>query len=319
MISFIHFLLEKEGHMIALDILKQLKLLGYNASIAPKKPNTIIVKTEKATSSARILELKKIEKSFKVLYKNTIYKEKFSGSSVGATKIENVTIFVKPLKRDTTHYETEEIDSLNKQLEKIKEETGFDYVPFKIKNKIYNVVSCAKTKGTPKSDFHLIDTNGKECIWISHKAGKTAKDFQQWGGISSKETEIFNHPETKEFIKNMHDMFPDNIMPNKTSILKKINDKTLRLKSVYGKEYTPNGKMGKQNVTYVLQGNVKIIKKGDYYSLEAFNTHINGDDITGPFEPVFMSIYKGDRNNLGIKGMRVGILPIESRKCNIEI
>lgn len=319
MLGFIEFLIEKEDNNLLQEVLKRLKILGYEANIAAKKANTIIVRIDRASASSRIAELKKIETAFKVSYKNTVYKEKFSGSSVGATKVNNITVFVKPSKRDTTHYEAEEIVSLNKQFEKIKEETGFDYIPFKVKNKIYNVVKCVNTPGTPKSDFHLIDTDGKECIWISHKAGSGAKDFQQWGGVSSKEAEIYNHKETQEFIQNMHDMFPDGIMPNKTTIMKKIKSKILRLKSVYGKEYIPNGKLGRQNVTFVLQGNVKVVKDGEYYTLKATNTHINGDDITGDFEPVFMSIYKGDRSNLGIKGMRVGIQPIASRKYNIEI
>lgn len=302
------------------NIMNYLGVFGYNASLAPNRNNTIIVRIDASSSSTRIAVLKNIEEQFKVLYKNTCYKEKFSGSSVGAVKINGITVFVKPLKRNALHYEEEEIISLNKQFEKIKEETGFDFIPFKIKDKVYKVIKCIKTPGTPKSDFHFIDTDGNECIWISHKAGFCAKDFQQWGGVSRKEAEIYNRKETQEFIQNMHDMFPDGIMPNKTTIMKKIKSKTLRLKSVYGKEFIlSNKKFGRQNVTFVLQGNIKVVKNGEYYTLKATNTHINGDDITGDFEPVFMSVYKGDRSNLGIKGMRVGIQPIASRKYNIEI
>ena len=319
MIGFIQYIIEKEEENTMDSILKHLKSLNYNAEFAPKKKNTIIVKISKATAQARINELKKIESICKVINKTAVYKEKFSGSSVGAVKVGSLTIFVKPEKRDTTHYETEEILSINQQFEKIKEETGFDYIPFNVKGKIYKVSKCVNTPGTPKSDFHLLDINGKECIWISHKAGASAKDFQQWGGISSKEREIYDAPETQEFIKNMHDMFPDGIMPNKTTIMKRIKNKTLRLKSVYGKEFAPGAPQNRQNVTFVLQGRVRVVKDGNYYTLKAINTHINGDDITGPFEPVFMSIFKGDRSNLGIKGMRVGILPIASRKYNIEI
>lgn len=317
--GFIDFLTEKENNEVIKNIISHLKTLGYNAEQAKKRNNTIIVRIDKASSSSRIAVLKKIESSFKVLYKNTVYKERFSGSSVGATKINGITVFVKPLHRVANDYEEEEIISLNKQLEKIKEETGFDYVPIKVKNKVHNIVKCVNTPGTPKSDFHFIDTDGKECIWISYKSGFKAKDFQQWGGISSKEAEIYNHTETQNFIQNMRDMFPDGIMPNKTTIMKKIKSKILRLKSVYGKEFIPNGRLGRQNVTFIFQGNIKIVPSGNHYVLTANHSYLNGEDIKGDYEPVFMAIYKGDRNNIGIRGMRVGILPIASRKHNIEI
>jgi hypothetical protein len=36
--------------------------------------------------------------------------------------------------------------------------------------------------------------------------------------------------------------------------------------------------------------------------------------MTGDYEPVFMAIYKGDRSDFGIKGTRVVIAPVGSRK-----
>ena len=98
MLGFIEFLIEKEDNNLLQEVLKRLKILGYEAAIAPKKANTIIVRIDRASASSRIAELKKIETAFKVSYKNTVYKEKFSGSSVGATKVNNITVFVKPSK-----------------------------------------------------------------------------------------------------------------------------------------------------------------------------------------------------------------------------
>ena len=79
--------------------------------------------------------------------------------------------------------------------------------PLNIKcgRKIYkNIVGVQKTNGTPKSDFHLVNSEGEALIWISHKDGSKSKDFQQWGGISErKEPLIFNHKETQKFISDL--------------------------------------------------------------------------------------------------------------------
>jgi hypothetical protein len=82
--------------------------------------------------------------------------------------------------------------------------------------------------------------------------------------------------------------------------------------SVYGNEY--GNKFGRQNTTLMLQGDVNLSKKGLNYEITATHTHVNGDDMTGDYEPVFMAIYKGDRSDFGIKGTRVVIAPVGSRK-----
>jgi hypothetical protein len=69
----------------------------------------------------------------------------------------------------------------------------------------------------------------------------------------------------------------------------------------------------------MLQGNVKLTKAGSYYKISATHTHTNGDKMEGDYEPVFMAIYKGDRSDFGIKGTRVVIAPIGSRKLTSEV
>lgn len=263
----------------------------------------------------RIMLLKTLARDF-----DGKYDPEIKGSSAGGTIINDITILVKPKAGvSSVHYENTEIESINNQLKGIMEQKGFDYVPFKFKNRIYNVVKCQKTPGTPKSDFHLLDTDGNECLWISHKNGKSPRDFQNWGGISKLEPKIYNHPEVKSFSNDILSMFPDRKIPNATTISKKIRDDNLKKMAVYGSDY--GAMTGRQNVNYVLQGNVKVISEtGNLnYTLKAHNTHINGQNITGGYEPVFMVMYKGDRDNLGIKGARAGIFPIESRKINMTI
>ena len=83
--------------------------------------------------------------------------------------------------------------------------------------------------------------------------------------------------------------------------------------SVYGNQF--GGPLGRQNTSILLQGPVKLVKRGKVYELESNHVHLNGESVdSGGFEPVLMAIYKGDRDNEGIKGTRLAIQPIQSRK-----
>lgn len=224
-------------------------------------------------------------------------------------------VYVKPKLRTGvggTAKEDAQLISLQKQIQDELETSGMIELPIKIGHKIYNVAGAATTPGTPKSDFHLLDKNGKEVVWISHKDGSTAKDFQQWGGMSPRvEPKIANHPESKKFVEDVRTMFGDK-MPRATTVSRLIKDVKLANLSVFGNQY---GKaFGRQNTTMVLQGPVKLKKKGNEYIITSNHTIINGDEITGGYKPAFMAIYKGDRDDFGIKGARFAIQPIASRK-----
>ena len=78
MLGFIEFLIEKEDNNLLQEVLKRLKILGYEAAIAPKKANTIIVRIDRASASSRIAELKKIETAFKKYHIKTPFIRKNS-------------------------------------------------------------------------------------------------------------------------------------------------------------------------------------------------------------------------------------------------
>lgn len=213
-----------------------------------------------------------------------------------------------------TAKEDRELASLIKQIDETKADLASATIPIRIKNKIYQVFTAISTPGTPKSDFHLVDIDQKELIWISHKDGRTAKDFQQWGGISQRsEPDIFKHPETQKFINDLKQVYP-NGLPPKTTLGRKIKDKRLKMMAVYGNQF---GKaLGRQNTSIMLQGPVKLVKKGNVYELDSNHVHYNGDDMSGDYEPIFMAIYKGDRSDAGVKGTRIVISPIGGRKLS---
>jgi len=206
---------------------------------------------------------------------------------------------------------------LRKQIEKAKINEGKAEIPIRVGSKTYMVMDAVTTPGTPKSDFHLIDANEKEVVWISHKDGSRAKDFQQWGGLSARvEPKLHSDPETTDFVNEIRKLYP-NGLPNATTLYRKIKNNKLKMMSVYGNEY--GLAYSRQNTTLMLQGNVKLTKAGSYYKISATHTHTNGDKMEGDYEPVFMAIYKGDRSDFGIKGTRVVIAPIGSRKLTSEV
>ena len=213
-----------------------------------------------------------------------------------------------------------ELQRLIKQLNDIRKKQKTGTVPIEVggkTGKTFNVADAITTPGTPKSDFHLVDDNGTEVVWISHKDGRTARDFQQWGGISKRsEPTIFSHPETQSFINDLKKTYPDGL-PRRTTLYRKIKDDKLKNFSVYGNQY--GNEEGRQNVSILIQGPVKLQKSGNVYKFVSNHVHYNGEKMTGEFEPVLTAIYKGDRNDGGVKGTRIVIMPIAGRKMTGEI
>lgn len=213
--------------------------------------------------------------------------------------------------------EDRELMSLINQIDAIKSDIASSTVPININGKIYNIYTAASTPGTPKSDFHLLDIDGKEVVWISHKDGKTEKDFQQWGGVSQRsEPTVFSHKEVKSFIDDLKERYPDGL-PRATALYRKIEDNKLKMLSVYGNEYGRS--FSRQNVSIMLQGPVKLKKDNNRYVLSSNHVHYNGEPMTGSYEPVLAAIYKGDRSDAGVKGTRIVIMPIGGRKMTGEI
>ena len=209
--------------------------------------------------------------------------------------------------QNTTSAEDFEVRSVRERLEELKDQIGRDFVPLRIGTMTHNVVNVQSTPGTPKSDFHFINTSGQMVGFVSHKDGSTATAIQQWGGMSAREPAIFAHPETQRFISDLQQMFPDRIFPRATTLARYIRDPLLKNKSVYGSNY--GGAKGINNVDLLLQGTVTIISRGNgQYNLQASgHTHNNGTAMTGTYEPVFMAIYKGDRSQAGLRGARTVI------------
>lgn len=201
--------------------------------------------------------------------------------------------------------EERQIENFNKALDEFK------VIPIKLGNDTYEVLELQKTPGQPKSDFHFLSKMRREIAWISHKDGKRAFDFSQYSGIT--EQGISDNPEVKDFIEAVKTKFPKGI-DRATTVARKIESKKIKMRSVYGNQY--GGPFGRQNVTCLLQGDIKLEKSGNNFKIDAYHVHLNGDDLDGEFEPVLMCSYKNDRSQNGVASARFSISPIKSRKIN---
>lgn len=308
------------------QLITDLKTAGYTVQkLNPKKIAIEISHTTKKKYQEELL--KSIAETYNGEYIPKVRGTNSDGVRVSKNDKESILIVLK-LKRDAEHYEKEEVNSINNQLTEIKykinenNKSGIyqNFVPLVFNNITYNVIKCVQTQKdentgkSVKSDFHFIDENGKECLWISHKAGKTASSFQQWGGITEDgEPKINSKKEVKDFINEVKKLYPKNF-PDGITLARKIKDNTIKKMAVYGHDYGSTN-YGRQNVNYVLQGKIDIIPSGGMkYKLKANVMHSNGDNITGGYEPVLMVNYRKGRNNFQIKDARGSIYPIEGRK-----
>jgi hypothetical protein len=237
----------------------------------------------------------------KIIKLNSLYKD-----SEFSNRTQNTTV-----KQDL------EIYNLNNKLQEIKKNTNKHYVKVRVNNEIHSVVSVVTSPFGYKSDFNFIDIDGKEIFFISHKYGNTPRDFQQWSGTSKRFQElIFNHPETKDFIKTL--LSTGSELPKATTIARKIKDSLLKQMAVYGIDF--GNSFGLNNVNAVLQGNLYFKNIGDCYMLIASDNTINNPAVPyDNYEPVFLAVHKKDRSDHGIKNARITISPLGGRRIKLFI
>lgn len=241
------------------------------------------------------------------------------GSSIGGIVVGNVRVLIKAAGRTGgLDVEAAAIGTLAEAIANAMAIAGGP-IDIKLKSKtIKGVVGVKKTDGTPKSDFHLVDANGKPLCHISHKKGSTPRDFQQWGGITEKE--IASHPEVKYFEAQVNLLYPGGVMPSSQSAYMKIKDESLKMMAVYGVKYS-SGSLDVNRVDVLIQGDpgLKQLSNGAFQLTATGHIHYLPEKMMGGFEPVLAVIYKGDRTQLGLKGARASIYPAGGRTFKTEI
>jgi hypothetical protein len=236
----------------------------------------------------------------------------------------------KPTNFAPTGYEVEVVNMINKV---ISQNSGIP-IDIKIKgtSKIYkgisgaiqvdtNIKRSAGVSADPKADIilyvdkrQLLSPNN---IYISHKKEGGPEAFQQYGGLTEKAGEqIYNHPETKKFLKEVIKNIGDEGL--ETPMFMKVKDNSLKNMSIYGPNFA--SRYGLQHVQIIGQGLPKLTptKKENVWELD-FSSHMsvsgNLSHFTGGYTPVFGATYRAGRgfelNGKRYDGARVGIYPIK--------
>lgn len=181
-------------------------------------------------------------------------------------------------------------------------------------------------KRDPKADIALIDENGKEVGFISHKKEGGASAFQQYSGISKKAG-----MKSKEIDSFLDAIYADTgkSASKGYAVYREVKSKVLINQSVYGPDYP--GAFGRDNCHCIGQGTPILVKKGKFYVLDfSENIHYNGDvkwAQKGKYLAIFGATMRTGRKvttNKGntTKNIRAGIYPmsvIKSRKQLKEI
>jgi len=297
--------------MDGLQIAKSLESKGYK--IKSKTKTSIIILVD----GSRVDQMKKISDQF-VSFGSKI-DPNMSESSIGGIIIGNVKIRIKPAgKSDGLDVESAAMNELGAAIASAMSIAGG---PIDIRLKqhtVKNIVGVRKTPGTPKSDFHLVDTNGEAVLHISHKKGSTPRDFQQWGGVT--EAKIAAHPEVRAFEELINQVYTGGRIPSGESAYMKIKSLQLKRMSIFGVNYN-SASVDVNRVDVLLQGTpgLKKISKKTYSFTASGHVHYLNDVISGGYTPVLSVMYRGDRSQMGLKGARVMIYPMGGRTFKREI
>ena len=188
---------------------------------------------------------------------------------------------------------------------------------------VYNdIVTATTVPKTPKADFSFDNSKGERVIFISHKAGSKAKDFQQYGGV----TLMADHPEVKSFVDAVKENLQDpNQMEPGRGFRRKVKDPELIRKIVYGFDFQPKENYGINNVQGLLQGPLRFTKidKEDtgepIYELSSNHTILNPNLPEGEYEAYFYVTMRRNRNQFGIKDARFGVYTEAFKRNSLEI
>lgn len=267
------------------------------------------------------------------------YNPKGSGSSIGRLELDRLVVFVKPNQNSPTHYEDEQVNRINKQIREISGMGEDSTVLLEHGGKVYEVSGARKVhhKPDPKADIELLGKDRKTpVLWISHKAGHSATDFQNWAGLSERnEREMFNTKPVQAFIKSLQEAYPDGMVAGDLAaydLQGSADGIRLKYMGVFGNQW---GKAyGINNVNWVLQGsiNLKTSPKGFVNGVKVYTLTATGhvmvnenkptitdiNSASSPYAPVIMSNYRAGRNNFGVKHSRSGLYPISYKNAKTK-
>lgn len=219
-----------------------------------------------------------------------------------------------------TTKETIARNNFNDNLSVILQKQGLSQIKLKINGRVVNCAIMEKTIGDyngkdPKADMTIKDINGKPVAYISHKAGSSAKDYQQYGGVSelALPQKYRGNPFIKKFMQDVNALRPNGLKSG-DSFYRTVTDPNLVKIMMYGPEY--GGQPTINNVDEFHLGNMSLKGSGaGPYEIVSIHKGSNGDMPKGQFEAVLFIRFqdrRGDARAGGevVKNARVGIFPI---------
>lgn len=219
-----------------------------------------------------------------------------------------------------TAAETLAMNHFNDNLNKILQREGLSQIKLRINKKVVMCAQMVKTEGKyqgyePKSDMTITDDNGNPTAYISHKAGTSAKSYQQYGGLSDKAlpSKYRNNRDVKSFMQAVLKLRPKGLQSG-DSFFRPLTDQQLVRMMMYGPEYGNASSIS--NVDEFHLGNMNLVGSGEGpYTIKSIHKGTNGDIPTGDYQAVLFIRYqarRGDARAGGevVKNARVGVFPL---------
>lgn len=205
--------------------------------------------------------------------------------------------------------ETEETIRTQKSIDNILSDIDEPFLTLVLGREEFKIDGFRQIEGRPKADM-AFTYKGKDVVFVSHKLGSKAADFQQYGGFAN-DLGYAKNSRTSKIVKsssaayinqfledidlileNVYNLKPDSkgmfdFKPTKrgTNFARPIEDDNLAGIVMFGKNY-PTGKFGLDNCHVLVDGNIKfkMVEHGVYEldSTDPATYHImNNPNIKG--------------------------------------
>lgn len=187
---------------------------------------------------------------------------------------------------------------------------------------IENVGAVISQPGVPKADAYfapmkngMIDDQ-KALAYISLKNAKIPSDMNQWGGVSS----YMTNSEVENFVNRLKKALQDNPDPNEFPAgmsfrsFEPLSDEFAQ-KICWGSDWKSGGQSGKNAIDMIYvcpASSVKLESAGSAHIFVGELTLYNGQIPPGEWRP-YLWARRGDRNDAGIRGCRIGVFPEKYR------
>jgi len=241
----------------------------------------------------------------------------------------------------TEAVETAEVSNVKGALKGLKRNKN-GLINLMIGSTIYEVHDFVQVPGRPKADMTFVDKKGKDIVYVSHKGGKVAGDFQQYGGAqdigmdnSSGKTTLSasGDRDVQFFLKKVQAValakgatMEDgkvnlSSLPKGNNFAFPVKDSEIFGLVMFGKDYH-SGRFGLNNCHILLDGTVSFdeVRNGVYKPVASFHSFVNpkekgGDKFptskTDTYHPYFIVTRSSAQglSQAGMKNARFGVWP----------